>query len=258
MEARQNVHFEAKPSDAEASNVETVARVVPRMAELPADAWNALAGDSPFVQHAFLHALEATECVGAHIGCFSRMIHDRNPLARIIAVECCPENIPALERNVGHFATIVQAAVTYDQDVGLLSSVYPNCTSTGGCMVLARDELRRRVEEGKVFAQPGPGVDNEYWADFRPLKTVTLEDLLDQHHVDRIDLLKLDCEGAEFSILRNTTILDRIGLIVGEYHNKNEFLKLVEERLAGWTLRILKDAHAGLFWLVSPSLQAAG
>jgi hypothetical protein len=35
---------------------------------LPADAWNALAGDSPFVQHAFLHALEATECVGAHIG----------------------------------------------------------------------------------------------------------------------------------------------------------------------------------------------
>ena len=68
MEARQNVHFEAKPSDAEASNVETVARVVPRMAELPADAWNALAGDSPFVQHAFLHALETTECVGAHIG----------------------------------------------------------------------------------------------------------------------------------------------------------------------------------------------
>ena len=68
MEARQNVHFEAKPSDAEASTVETVARVVPRMAELPADAWNALAGDSPFVQHAFLHALETTGCVGAHIG----------------------------------------------------------------------------------------------------------------------------------------------------------------------------------------------
>ncbi|MHB1186735.1 GNAT family N-acetyltransferase [Thiobacillus sp.] len=57
------MHFEAKPPDAEA-----VIRVVPRMAELPADAWNALAGDSPFVQHAFLHALEATECVGAPIG----------------------------------------------------------------------------------------------------------------------------------------------------------------------------------------------
>jgi uncharacterized protein len=41
---------------------------VTRIAELPADAWNALAGDSPFVQHAFLHALEATGCVGAEIG----------------------------------------------------------------------------------------------------------------------------------------------------------------------------------------------
>ena len=38
------------------------------MADLPADAWNTLAGDSPFLQHAFLHALEATECVGPHIG----------------------------------------------------------------------------------------------------------------------------------------------------------------------------------------------
>jgi len=68
MEARQNVHFEANPPDAEASTAETVARVVPRMAELPADAWNALAGDSPFVQHAFLHALETTGCVGVDIG----------------------------------------------------------------------------------------------------------------------------------------------------------------------------------------------
>jgi len=63
MEARQNVHFEANPSDAEA-----VIRVVPRIAELAADAWNALAGDSPFLQHAFLHALEATGCVGPDIG----------------------------------------------------------------------------------------------------------------------------------------------------------------------------------------------
>ncbi|WP_296752348.1 GNAT family N-acetyltransferase [Thiobacillus sp.] len=60
------MHFEAKPSDAEAT--QPLIRVVTRMAELPADAWNALAGDSPFVQHAFLLALETTGCVGADIG----------------------------------------------------------------------------------------------------------------------------------------------------------------------------------------------
>jgi len=57
------MHFEANPSDAEA-----VIRVISRIAELPADALNALAGDSPFLQHAFLHALEATGCVGPDIG----------------------------------------------------------------------------------------------------------------------------------------------------------------------------------------------
>ena len=66
MEARQNVHSEANPSDAEAAR--TLIRVVPRIADLPADAWNALAGDSPFLQHAFLDALETTGCVGAPIG----------------------------------------------------------------------------------------------------------------------------------------------------------------------------------------------
>ena len=66
MEARQNAHFEAKPSDAEATG--TVIRVVPRMADLDPTAWDALAGDSPFLRHAFLYALETTGCVGAHIG----------------------------------------------------------------------------------------------------------------------------------------------------------------------------------------------
>lgn len=66
MSARQNAHSEAKPGDAEAAP--PLLRVVRRMADLPADAWNALAGDSPFLQHAFLDALEASGCVGAPVG----------------------------------------------------------------------------------------------------------------------------------------------------------------------------------------------
>ena len=188
--------------------------------------------------------------VGAHIGCFSRKVHQRNPLARIFAVECCPENIAVLDKNIGHFATVIQAAVTYEPDVALLSSVYPHCTSTGGSAVLPREELQRRVEAGTIFTRPGPGTDSEFWADLRPLRTVTLEQILEEHRLDRIDVLKLDCEESEYSILRNTTILDRIGIIVGEYHHKQPFLKLVEERFPAWDLRILKDGDLGTFWLV--------
>jgi len=66
MDANQNTHFEANPPDAEAAAVHV--RVVTRIAELDPAAWDALAGDSPFLRHAFLHALETTDCVGASIG----------------------------------------------------------------------------------------------------------------------------------------------------------------------------------------------
>ncbi len=43
-------------------------RVIPGMAGFSAAAWDALAGGSPFLRHAFLHALETTGCVGAPVG----------------------------------------------------------------------------------------------------------------------------------------------------------------------------------------------
>src|SRR5439155_22241051 len=81
----------------------------------------------------------------------------------------------------------------------------------------------------------------EYWADFRPIRTLTLEDLMQEYGVDHIDILKLDCEGSEFSILGKTTSLDRIGLIVGEYHGKEKFEQLVADRFQGWDLLIIQD-----------------
>ena len=41
------MHFEAKPPATEAEAADTVVRVVTRMADLPADAWNALAARHP-------------------------------------------------------------------------------------------------------------------------------------------------------------------------------------------------------------------
>ncbi len=57
------MHFEVNTGDTEA-----VIRVVPNMAGFSEQEWNTLAGDSPFLQHTFLHGLETTGCVGADIG----------------------------------------------------------------------------------------------------------------------------------------------------------------------------------------------
>jgi len=46
----------------------SVIRILHRVADAPADQWNALAGDYPFLRHAFLRALEETGCVGEDTG----------------------------------------------------------------------------------------------------------------------------------------------------------------------------------------------
>jgi FkbM family methyltransferase len=207
---------------------------------------------------AILHPEPVVVDVGAHIGCFTKRLHDRKPGSRLIAVECCPENLSALMKNVGAFATVVQAAVTYEPEVALLNAVYAGCRSTGGGTIISRAELQQRLKNRQVAEKPGLDMPSEYWADLRPLRTLSLEQLMAEQGWERIDVLKLDCEGSEFSILRGTCSLDRIGLVVGEYHGKERFLELIRERFSSWDFRVLRDGDLGTFWLANPLVSGKG
>jgi hypothetical protein len=50
---------------------------------------------------------------------------------------------------------------------------------------------------------------------------LTLDELLDRLGIERVDFLKLDCEGAEYGILNTATdvLLQRIGCISLEFHD---------------------------------------
>lgn len=52
------------------------------------------------------------------------------------------------------------------------------------------------------------------------INCVSLDDLLERNGIERCHLLKLDCEGTEYEILRSAgrETLERIDRIVGEYH----------------------------------------
>lgn len=157
MEARQNAHFEANPLDAEAA--ESFIRVVPRMADLDSAAWDALADDSPFLRHAFLHALETSGCVGADIGwepvhlalfrngqleaamplyvkhhSWGEFVFDwawadayrRHGLSYYPKLVCCVPFSPVpgqrlLAKNDPDRATLIQAALKLTQDLGFSS-----------------------------------------------------------------------------------------------------------------------------------------
>ena len=51
--------------------------------------------------------------------------------------------------------------------------------------------------------------------------STTLPEIMNAHGIDRIDLLKMDCEGAEYEVLYATSPeqLQRISRLRMEYHN---------------------------------------
>ena len=61
------------------------------------------------------------------------------------------------------------------------------------------------------------------------VKTISLEDIIKQNNISYIDFLKIDCEGAEFDILENTSLFYnneiQIGNMFIEFHRFMETLE---------------------------------
>lgn len=162
--------------------------------------------------------------VGAHIGSFSAKCRALWPSASIVQVEPDPAHHSVLRRSCPSFMPV---AISYSStEVSVTSSVTPGTGSTMGS-----------------FTTDGRGVP-----------AVTLESILDGRGWDRCDLLKLDCEGAEYDILEHCD-LSRFRHIVGEYHHQDRWDALVARRLSGCRIRILWTGDGrGEFWLTPPSI----
>lgn len=187
--------------------------------------------------------------IGAHVGTFARAVRQRSSAAKIACVEANAENLDCLLQNVDRFATVFYGACTYEPgDVTLAGTVYPGTENTGGSRLLTAKAKR-----------PSGGFEIDgYRIEQQTLPKWSLEELVATLEWPRIDLLKLDCEGSEFSILENAD-LDYLGIsiIVGEYHNEGRFQLLARERFAnGWKLDIMKDGPMGLFRLRRNKAQA--
>lgn len=178
--------------------------------------------------------------VGAHIGCFARMWHMRNPAAKIVCVEACPENWELLDLNASLIAHSEHSACTYE--VGPL--VLHNSVMEGG-----------NATGGSIVTSPSVKCSGHYWLDEREIRTVTLEDLMLKYEFPRIDCLKLDCEGSEFSILQHATCLDQVGFICGEYHGRSRWEDLVRRRFGTWSYCHLGGDDLGIFHLQNPRWQ---
>jgi FkbM family methyltransferase len=137
--------------------------------------------------------------VGANIGIFTVFAAQSSPGARIYCFEPESANFHFLKRNIennalGNRVTAFQCAVASqpgERDLGI-----------GGSLT-----------NSFQMAPDGANVAH--------VKCTTLAEILDNHELDSVDLLKLNCEGSEYEILEGCSKedLSRIANIRLEYHN---------------------------------------
>jgi FkbM family methyltransferase len=135
--------------------------------------------------------------VGAHVGVISTYLGMKYPNTKIISVEPHPTNYKNLIRNLKvnkvKNATLLNKAVTSD---GRKVTIFADIDKNSG---------------GSGLYGNGEAVE---------IDSMTLAEIFKVYNVDRVKLLKMDCEGAEYEILyASQDLLDRIDNLSIEIHN---------------------------------------
>lgn len=145
--------------------------------------------------------------IGAHIGSFSRTLLQLKPTVQIVCVEPNPLVTPLLTKN---------ATANMDIVTGYYSEV------EGSYTLAAHDFASAAVAvvQNEVVPHYANDPDRHHFMPLSPELRVTMGDILKRRGWSRINLLKLDCEGAEFGFFASapSDILRRIDIIVAEVH----------------------------------------
>jgi FkbM family methyltransferase len=132
--------------------------------------------------------------LGANVGQAALWLRSVFPDARIVSVEPDPETFAKLQRNLGHDprVTLQNAAITA-RDGGVSMVREPN--SSWGT---------------RISTSSAPAAVQ--------VAGVSLDSLLTEHDVARVDLLKVDIEGLEHEALCDSPALRQTEFVIGEIH----------------------------------------
>lgn len=148
--------------------------------------------------------------VGAHIGTVAVTLAIDHPDLRVIAVEPVPENVEVLRANIAENGlndriTVWPAAAAGPRARSV--SLTWNYRS-------AAQEPPAYVKDSRYIAGIYDAADSD--SDTFKVTAVDLAGLM--AGLDTVALLKVDCEGCEWSFLRSKRTAD-VEIIVGEFHN---------------------------------------
>lgn len=175
--------------------------------------------------------------VGANIGLFSLFARTECPDATVYAFEPSPVAFRALEANCRAYGPRLrpfnagvggekgEAALTFYRRSSVFSSFHPNADADRQAIEavasnVVQAELAVTAEEAESYVRDL--TVNRLDAEEFLCPMVGVSDIVREHRLDRIDLLKIDAEKCELEILRGIADADwpRIGQVVVEVHDR--------------------------------------
>ena len=178
--------------------------------------------------------------IGANIGDTLLLLHRYFPQARIIGFEPVEEyfavaagRTAAIDRIEVHNRAVTADHLFYDDlgtrkrprpiELALVKALPESGVGwRGGSLVGPADHALLTGAEVAGYRRAE-----------QPITPITLAEMLEQWGLAEIDLLKLDCEGCESSVLGSADIdvLRRVRFMTGEYHQLGRFYPAIRHRL---------------------------
>lgn len=155
--------------------------------------------------------------IGANIGAFSLYAASSAKNVSVYAFEPMPENFKSLQENIRN-------------------NIHKNNIEIFQSGVAGTNNKRKLfLNDSPFHTLYATDTDNN---EYLEIECLTLDDIFKNNSLDKIDILKLDCEGAEFEILYQTPkdYIARINEIRMEYHNQDDKtfnIKALTSYLAG-------------------------
>ena len=147
--------------------------------------------------------------IGAHIGYFSIYSSINAKNGKIFAFEPYSKSFEVLKKNleINQITNVIPQNLGVTKESGT-STLYFKKNFAIGNSIYKNTDLNSKIE----------------------IKTISLYDIIKNNNLQKINFLKLDCEGAEYQILLNLDhqTLEKIDKIVSEMHPRIENFKIEE------------------------------
>ena len=178
--------------------------------------------------------------MGSHIGTFSICAAEKLKKGAIHAIEACKESYNFLEKNILE---------------NKLSNI--KCHNIALADHTGTTKLYYNIRAGNW----GHSISKKLSDQYEEVPAETLENFILNNNISCCDFLRLNCEGAEFSILLNTPkeILQKIKLILVLYHEDLDPHYTKEDlftylRLCGFKIT-LRDKTRQRGWLIAQGIK---